>query len=347
MRDIIVTTTDSIEGCEVIQYLDVVCSNVVIGTNLFSDITASFRDLFGGRSKSYQKKLQLIQREVTKELKYKASSFGANAILGFKLDFNEISGGNKSMFMVSGSGTACVINIEDKNVKKEGMKLDAISKSQLDMELKRRHVLKGVNDLSNRSNGHFNDEWFEFLFEYPQSELTGPLVDRLISCYKFPDEYNLLISQMEQVLNLVPIDILEKEVYDRLLISRDEVTKIINDLDLFSPKYVLDLCNKGKISCTLSVLSMGRKQYTKDDILLMKEIIEKLKNLPDRGKIEMVKGLLTKDTEKYICPNGHKNNVDFEFCGQCELNIKGLSRENMEKIKNFELRIGVLEELFN
>lgn len=117
MKNIIITTTNSIEGNKVVRYLDAICSNVVIGTNIFSDLAASFTDFFGGRSETYQNKLERIQKEVTKELKHKASILGANAILGFKLDFDEISGGNKSMFMVSSSGTACIIDTKETSTK--------------------------------------------------------------------------------------------------------------------------------------------------------------------------------------------------------------------------------------
>lgn len=112
----IVTTTNSIEGYTVKRYLGVVNANVVIGTNLFSDIAASLTDVFGGRSGSYKSKLNTIYDEVMKELTEKAKSYHADAIVGLHVDFDEVSGGGKSMFMVSASGTAVTFekNIEDR-----------------------------------------------------------------------------------------------------------------------------------------------------------------------------------------------------------------------------------------
>ncbi|WP_411971336.1 heavy metal-binding domain-containing protein [Sphingobacterium sp. Lzh-3] len=46
----IVTTTNSIEGREISRYDDPIAANVVIGTNIFNDIGASYADFFGGRS---------------------------------------------------------------------------------------------------------------------------------------------------------------------------------------------------------------------------------------------------------------------------------------------------------
>lgn len=112
----IVTTTNNIEGYTVKRYLGVVNANVVIGTNLFSDIAASLTDVFGGRSGSYKSKLNTIYDEVIKELTEKAKSYHADAIVGLHVDFDEVSSGGKSMFMVSASGTAITLekNIEDR-----------------------------------------------------------------------------------------------------------------------------------------------------------------------------------------------------------------------------------------
>ncbi|WP_084823078.1 heavy metal-binding domain-containing protein [Sphingobacterium sp. Ag1] len=48
----IVTTTNSIEGREISRYNDPIAANVVICTNFFSDIRASYVDFFRGRSLS-------------------------------------------------------------------------------------------------------------------------------------------------------------------------------------------------------------------------------------------------------------------------------------------------------
>jgi len=53
----IVTTTNSIGGWEISRYNDPIAANV-IGTTIFSDIGASYVDFFGGRSTSYEKKMQ-------------------------------------------------------------------------------------------------------------------------------------------------------------------------------------------------------------------------------------------------------------------------------------------------
>lgn len=105
----IITTTNNIEGAEITQYIRLVSTNVVIGTNFFSDFAASFTDFFGGRSTTYQHKLDDVYQNAMHEIEQKAISIGADAVVGLKMDFNEISGKGKTMFMVSAVGTAVKI----------------------------------------------------------------------------------------------------------------------------------------------------------------------------------------------------------------------------------------------
>ncbi|MBR1800501.1 MAG: heavy metal-binding domain-containing protein [Bacteroidaceae bacterium] len=44
-----------------------------------------------------------------KQMQEKTIRLGANAIVGYHTDFDDISGKGKSMFMLSASGTACVV----------------------------------------------------------------------------------------------------------------------------------------------------------------------------------------------------------------------------------------------
>jgi len=88
----IVTMTNSIEGREISRYNDPIADNVVIGTNILSDIGASYVDFFGDRSTSYEKKIQEMYKRVTETLKQRAQAIRADAIIGLSVDNYEISG---------------------------------------------------------------------------------------------------------------------------------------------------------------------------------------------------------------------------------------------------------------
>lgn len=104
----IITTTSTIEGKPVQQYLGVINAQSIIGANIFKDIFAGLRDVFGGRSKTYEKVLEQAKEDALRELTQKAQALGANAILGVDLDFETIGSGG-SMLMVIATGTAARI----------------------------------------------------------------------------------------------------------------------------------------------------------------------------------------------------------------------------------------------
>ncbi|MBQ4126900.1 MAG: heavy metal-binding domain-containing protein, partial [Alistipes sp.] len=54
-------------------------------------------------------KLDDVYQNAMYEIEQKAASIGADAVVGLKMDFNEISGKGKTMFMVSAVGTAVKI----------------------------------------------------------------------------------------------------------------------------------------------------------------------------------------------------------------------------------------------
>ncbi|MDH2925366.1 uncharacterized protein YbjQ (UPF0145 family) [Nicoletella semolina] len=101
----IITTTNNIEGKEIIDYKGLVFGEVVSGANIFRDFFASITDIIGGRSRTYESKLNASRQNALKELENEAKKLGANAVVGVSLDYQSM-GGNKSMFIVVATGTA-------------------------------------------------------------------------------------------------------------------------------------------------------------------------------------------------------------------------------------------------
>lgn len=104
----IVTTTNAIEGTKVQEYKGIVFGEVVTGINMFKDIGAGLRNVFGGRSKGYEDELKAAREEAIEEMKERAAQMGATAIIGMKMDY-EILGADNGMMMVTCSGTAVIV----------------------------------------------------------------------------------------------------------------------------------------------------------------------------------------------------------------------------------------------
>jgi uncharacterized protein YbjQ (UPF0145 family) len=82
-NSVLVTTTSQLDGYKVNEYLGYISNHVVIRTNIFSDMAASFTDMFGGKSSSYQRKLNLLFDDAMNECKRAAQLKGANCILAY------------------------------------------------------------------------------------------------------------------------------------------------------------------------------------------------------------------------------------------------------------------------
>ena len=101
----ILSTTNTIEGKPVNDYLGIVTGETIIGANIFKDFFASIIDIVGGRSGSYERVLREAKDTALKEMKEEAIKLNANAVIGIDLDYETV-GKNGGMLMVTASGTA-------------------------------------------------------------------------------------------------------------------------------------------------------------------------------------------------------------------------------------------------
>ena len=101
----ILTTTPTVDGRQVTEYLGVVTGEAILGANIVRDLFAGVRDIVGGRSGAYEEELRKAREIAMQELAAEATSRGADAVIGIDLDYETVGQGG-SMLMVSASGTA-------------------------------------------------------------------------------------------------------------------------------------------------------------------------------------------------------------------------------------------------
>ncbi len=99
------TTTPTLQGKEIREYLGVVVGEAILGANIFKDIFGAIRDVVGGRAGAYEEEMGKARDIAFAELEERARELGANAIVGIDLDY-EVIGSHGGMMMVSVSGTA-------------------------------------------------------------------------------------------------------------------------------------------------------------------------------------------------------------------------------------------------
>ena len=99
----IVTTTPTVEGHPVEEYLGIVTGEAILGAHIGRDILAAFTDIVGGRSVEYEEEVQNAREVALEEMEAEAQRRGGNAVVGVDVDYEVIREG---MIMVSVSGTA-------------------------------------------------------------------------------------------------------------------------------------------------------------------------------------------------------------------------------------------------
>ncbi len=101
----IITTTTSVEGRNIVEYRGVVFGEVIAGVNFMKDFMAGLSNIFGGRSGTYEEELINARQSALMEMEKRAAHIGADAVVGVDIDY-EVLGTDNGMLMVTVSGTA-------------------------------------------------------------------------------------------------------------------------------------------------------------------------------------------------------------------------------------------------
>lgn len=175
MNDILLLTTNFVDGIPIERYYGLITANQVAGTGLFTDMMASFSDLFGGNSGAYRESMNTLYKDVTERLKAKAVEVGANAVIGVSIDYDSISAKSMSMFMISIQGTAVKLSIPNEH--NEIFTEKGISWDILHAEYNKKKILRKLNE----NTPLLGDEW-AFIIKNNTQELLEPLYNYYILC---------------------------------------------------------------------------------------------------------------------------------------------------------------------
>ncbi|HYW11763.1 MAG TPA: heavy metal-binding domain-containing protein [Longimicrobium sp.] len=97
----LITTTSTVEGKPVKEYLGLVTGESLVGTSVF-------RDVAGRRAAAYEEELRKAKQIAVHTMVKEATLRGANAVIGVTLAFGTL-GQDGGMLMVSASGTGVVL----------------------------------------------------------------------------------------------------------------------------------------------------------------------------------------------------------------------------------------------
>lgn len=109
--DFLLTTGYNFEGYNIVQYLNIVHGEVVLGTGFFSELSGSISDLFGTSSGALEGKLSKAKAIAQERLIENSINVGANALIGVDFDVTTLE---NNVMVVSVNGTAVKIQKVEK-----------------------------------------------------------------------------------------------------------------------------------------------------------------------------------------------------------------------------------------
>ncbi|HLK09903.1 MAG TPA: YbjQ family protein [Candidatus Binatia bacterium] len=106
MDEVIVSTMNDLPGYQVVKVHGEIFGLVVRARNVFSNLGASLRTVFGGEARGYTALLADSRTQAVERLREAARARGANAVLAMRFDCNEIA---NLMSEVAAYGTAVTV----------------------------------------------------------------------------------------------------------------------------------------------------------------------------------------------------------------------------------------------
>ncbi len=347
----IVTTTNSIEGREISRYNDPIAANVVIGTNIFSDIGASYVDFFGGRSTSYEKKMQEMYKRVTETLKQRAQAIRADAIIVLSVDIDEISGKESQLFMITAVGTPVHLKeVARVPVEKQD---DLLNGELIQQKVRADIILENYKSVES-----INKETAEFIATSGLREFE-PLVFKAMN-----EEYGIEQTPKEKLEMLFRyFDYLPEEdaiaiLYNALLegnltnLQAKRINTIITSSNFIDYEKATNLLNSNLYArrIALKIFSLDKDWYSKEDIAILKglEGDALAKFFPEIVQVEESKGMFSSGKEVWRCECGHTNKFDNSECSSCTRDKRGFTEKSLRPDEVQEVlnrRIRIIEKL--
>ena len=102
----ILTSSNTLENMEIIEYKGLVTGESLIGSNIYKDLFSGVRDVVEGRTSTYQEELQKARDIALENMEEKALTLGANAIIGLKISYDNLGGTMGNTILVTAYGTA-------------------------------------------------------------------------------------------------------------------------------------------------------------------------------------------------------------------------------------------------
>lgn len=315
----LITTGYDFEGYIIKKYIDVISSSVVLGTGLLSSVSASFADLTGTRSGSYEQKLKSGEREALSILKERAKSLGGNGIIGIDIDYTTF--GNDVLGVIV-SGTVVVIHEKTEEIEEYLIPVfsynNSLSFNVYDVVLKRHSYIDSINGCLKIKNYHMEDTIAAIMVDLEIEDILGNLV--IMSGITFA------------------------------VLPQDDRGFCDTEFSEFSiGKASPNLMRKAYVVIKKIILNDGDKVFEVDESKNIKNTTmtnSDLKRIREIRGDDAVIGFLVNE-DKWLCYCGANNNRDVDKCDRCGREINEFQQRVLESNGSDSIPLSTILESVN
>lgn len=353
---LILSTTSTLEGWEIEKYLGPVSAHMVVGTGVLTDFFSGISDVFGGRSSSYRDKIQEIEEEALGVLRSEAKMRGATAVIGLRVDHDEISGAGKSMMMVTAMGTAVVARMLPDGPSEPDTPGYVTAEALVD-RVRYDWIIARAAD----GTLAFTDTDWDALITQRISE-AAPAVLRhqgRIAAQSSPEVALALENRVREFFRSLPPEEVTRQLYEILSTSGDlapMATKLIIEnqcVDLVRVNELVGRATEERETAVnaLQTLRAHPRLYAADDLEKMqtvKEIISRV--FGSASLMERPRMLSSKSRSVWSCSCGLEVEADEERCGRCGRDRFGFVEGQLipeDAVATLDRRIVALRALLN
>ena len=158
--------------------------------------------------------------------------------------------------------------------------------------------------------------------------------------------HDIAIEEFPKFIGAIDVKEASEALYGDVTTLPEYTATLIRENGLFDAERLASLIDDGELNFVFSVIDVYKADYREEDLPAMELLMEKIDALPRLGSIEQRSGIFGK-TEKYICPDGHVNSADTEYCHHagCGKNARGLTEKQEAAIENYAGRVEALRSL--
>ena len=114
-NDFLITTASAFDNEKIIEYKGIVTNQVFIDANMINDLFSNKGSNENGdsivfKSEPLENNIKMAKKILLAKMIGEALKFKANAIVGLKIDFKNISKTTQDAFMITGTGTAVFLD---------------------------------------------------------------------------------------------------------------------------------------------------------------------------------------------------------------------------------------------